>query len=174
MEPPSAQQCELPHVGRRGDSAVFVMGVTVRIIPASCHLPTCEISFCPMARQPALARREREIMDVVYRLGGATSRQIREELQDPPHPAAVRTLLRILETKGQLRHTKDGPRHVYVPTTPRSVAQRSAVKHLLSTFFGGSRAAAVAALLDDGDQPLTSSEHDALATAVKRLRAEGR
>ena len=64
-------------------------------------------------------------MDVVYRLGGATSRQIREELHDPPHPAAVRTLLRILETKGQLRHTKDGPRHVYAPTTPRSVAQRS-------------------------------------------------
>jgi len=113
-------------------------------------------------------------MDVVYRLGGATSRQIREELQDPPHPAAVRTLLRILEAKGQLRHTKDGPRHVYVPTTPRSVAQRSAVKHLLSTFFGGSRAAAVAALLDDGDQPLTARERDALATVVRRLRAEGR
>jgi predicted transcriptional regulator len=125
-------------------------------------------------QKTSLARREREIMDVVYRLGGATSRQIREELHGPPHPAAVRTLLRILETKGQLRHTKDGPRHVYVPTTPRSVAQRSALKHLLSTFFGGSRAAAVAALLDDGDQPLTSSERDALATAVKRLRAEGR
>lgn len=128
-----------------------------------------------MARQqPALARREREIMDVVYRLGGATSRQIREELQDPPHPAAVRTLLRILESKGQLRHTKDGPRHVYAPTTPRSVAQRSAVSHLLSTFFGGSRAAAVAALLDERDQPLTTVEREALAGVVKRLRAEGR
>jgi predicted transcriptional regulator len=128
-----------------------------------------------MARQgPALARREREIMDVVYRLGRATSRQIREELQDPPHPAAVRTLLRVLEAKGQLRHSKDGPRHVYAPTTPRSVAQRSAVRHLLSTFFGGSRAAAVAALLDDGDQPLTDAERAALAGVVKRLRAEGR
>jgi len=137
-------------------------------------VPTIEISFCPMGRQPALARREREIMDVVYRLGGATSRQIREELQDPPHPAAVRTLLRILESKGQLRHTKDGPRHVYSPTTPRSVAQRSAVRHLLSTFFGGSRAAAVAALLDDGDQPLNATERETLAGVVKRLRAEGR
>ena len=137
-------------------------------------VPTIEISFCPMGRQPALARREREIMDVVYRLGGATSRQIREELQDPPHPAAVRTLLRILESKGQLRHTKDGPRHVYAPTTPRSVAQRSAVSHLLSTFFGGSRAAAVAALLDERDQPLTAGEREALAGVVKRLRAEGR
>ena len=124
--------------------------------------------------QPPLARREREIMDVVYRLGGATSRQIRDELQDPPHPAAVRTLLRILESKGQLRHTKDGPRHVYLPTTPRGVAQRSAVKHLLSTFFGGSRAAAVAALLDEHDQPLTATERNELTTVVKRLRAEGR
>jgi BlaI family transcriptional regulator, penicillinase repressor len=128
-----------------------------------------------MARQQApLARREREIMDAVYRLGGATSRQIREELHDPPHPAAVRTLLRILESKGQLRHTKDGPRHIYMPVTPRNVAQRSAVKHLLSTFFGGSRAAAVAALLDDADQPLSAAERDALAGTIKRLRAEGR
>lgn len=128
-----------------------------------------------MTRQTApLARREREIMDVVYRLGVATSRQIREELQDPPHPAAVRTLLRILESKGQLRHTKDGPRHVYVPTTPRSVAQRSAVRHLLSTFFGGSRAAAVAALLDEDDKPLSAGEREALAGVIRRLRAEGR
>lgn len=128
-----------------------------------------------MARPPAaLARREREIMDVVYRLGGATSRQIRDELRDPPHPAAVRTLLRILESKGQLRHTKDGQRHVYVPTTPRRVAQRSAVKHLLSTFFDGSRAAAVAALLDEDDTPLSPGEREALAGVVKRLRAEGR
>jgi predicted transcriptional regulator len=127
-----------------------------------------------MARQTALARREREIMDVVYRLGSATARQIRDELHDPPHPAAVRTLLRILESKGQLRHVKDGPRHVYLPTTPRTVAQRSAVRHLLSTFFGGSRAAAVAALLDEGEQPLTPSEREALTGVVKRLRAEGR
>jgi predicted transcriptional regulator len=142
---------------------------------ARCTQLSKGIRFCPMARQqPALARREREIMDVVYRLGGATSRQIRDELLDPPHPAAVRTLLRILESKGQLRHVKDGPRHVYMPTTPRSVAQRSAVRHLLSTFFDGSRAAAVAALLDDGDQPLTSSERQALAGVVRKLRDEGR
>lgn len=113
-------------------------------------------------------------MDVVYRLGGATARQIRDELHDPPHPAAVRTLLRILESKGQLRHTKDGPRHVYLPTTPRTVAQRSAVKHLLSTFFNGSRSAAVAALLDDTEQPLTAGERDELTSVIRRLRAEGK
>lgn len=127
-----------------------------------------------MPRPSPLSRREREIMDVVYRLGGATARQIRDELHDPPHPAAVRTLLRILESKGQLRHTKDGPRHVYLPTTPRTVAQRSAVKHLLSTFFNGSRSAAVAALLDDTEQPLTAGERDELTSVIRRLRAEGK
>jgi predicted transcriptional regulator len=121
-----------------------------------------------------LTRREREIMDVVYRLGGATARQIRDELHEPPHPAAVRTLLRILESKGELQHVKDGPRHVYVPTTPRSEAQRSALGHLLNTFFNGSRAAAVAALLDDRDRPLTPDERDELTTVVRRLRSEGR
>lgn len=113
-------------------------------------------------------------MDVVYRTGGATALQIREQLPDPPHAAAVRTMLRILESKGHLRHTKDGPRHIYLPTTPRSVAQRSAVRHLLSTFFNGSRAAAVAALLEESDAPLSAEEREEVAGLVRRLRAEGR
>src|SRR5579862_4755969 len=104
----------------------------------------------------SLSRRERQIMDVVYRLGRASAADIHERLPDPPCAAAVRTLLRILEEKGHLRHEKDGPRHMYFPTTPRSVAQRSAVRHLLGTFFNGSRAAAVAALLDESDRPLSS------------------
>ena len=83
-------------------------------------------------------------------------------------------MLRILEEKGHLRHEKDGPRHIYFPTTPRSVAQRSAVKHLLGTFFNGSRAAAVAALLEESDRPLSSEERGQIATAIKRLRAEGK
>ena len=73
-----------------------------------------------------LSRRERQIMDIVYRNGKATAAEIHDGLPDPPVAAAVRTLLRILEEKGHLRHEKDGPRHVYYPTTPRSVAQRSA------------------------------------------------
>jgi len=113
-------------------------------------------------------------MDIVYRLGGATARQVREEMPDAPHPAAVRTLLRILESKGHLRHTAEGSAHRYLPTTPRAVAQRTALRHLLSTFFGGSRAAAVAALLDDEERPLSPGERTELATVVKRLRAEGR
>lgn len=123
---------------------------------------------------PQLSRREREIMDIVYRHGSATARQIRDELPDPPHPAAVRTLLRILESKGQLKHVKDGAAHLYQPTTPRTVAQRTALQHLISTFFGGSRAAAVAALVDEQEQPLTASERAELARVVRRLREEGR
>lgn len=112
-------------------------------------------------------------MDVVYRLGSATAREIREQLPEPPHAAAVRTLLRILETKGHLKHTKEGPSHIYLPTTPRTVAQKSALRHLISTFFNGSRAAAMAALLDDGERPLSTTERDELTAMVKKLRAEG-
>ena len=121
-----------------------------------------------------LSRRERQIMDVVYRHGHATAAEIHAQLPDPPCAAAVRTLLRILEDKGHLRHEKDGPRHVYHPTTPRSVAQRSAVRHLIGTFFNGSRAAAVAALLDESDRPLTDDERTALTNVIRRLRAEGK
>lgn len=122
----------------------------------------------------ALSRRERQIMDVIYRAGRATAAEVHARLPDAPHAAAVRTMLRILEEKGHLRHEKDGPRHVYFPTTPRTVAQRSAVRHLLGTFFGGSRTAAVAALLDDTERPLTNSERAQLEEVLERLRAEGR
>jgi predicted transcriptional regulator len=104
-------------------------------------------------------------MDVVYARGHATAAEIRERLPDPPVAAAVRTLLRILE---------DGPRHVYHATTPRSVAQRSAVRHLIGTFFNGSRTAAIAALVDESERPLSDEERAELAGVIKRLRAEGK
>lgn len=110
-------------------------------------------------------------MDVVYRNGHATAAEIREQLPDPPVAAAVRTLLRILEEKGHLRHEKDGPRHIYHPTTPRSVAQKSAVRHLIGTFFSGSRSAAIAALLDESDRPLTAAEREQITSAIRRMRA---
>jgi BlaI family transcriptional regulator, penicillinase repressor len=113
-------------------------------------------------------------MDLVYRHGHATAAEIHEHLPDPPVSAAVRTMLRILEEKGQLRHEKDGPRHVYYPVTPRSVAQRTAVRHLVGTFFQGSRAAAVAALLEESDRPLSVEEREQIASAVRRLRDEGK
>lgn len=121
-----------------------------------------------------LSRRERQIMDLVYRHGRATAAEIHDQLPDPPVAAAVRTMLRILEEKGQLRHEKDGPRHVYYPVTPRSVAQRSAVRHMVGTFFNGSRAAAITALLDESDRPLSEDERAELMNVIKRLRQEGK
>lgn len=120
------------------------------------------------------SRRERQIMDVVYQRGRATAAEIHEQLPDPPCAAAVRTQLRILEEKGHLRHEKEGPRHIYYPTIARSIAQKSAVKHLLGTFFNGSRAAAVAALLEESDLPLSSEERLQINSAIRRLRAEGK
>ena len=113
-------------------------------------------------------------MDVVYQRGHATAAEIHEQLPDPPCAAAVRTQLRILEEKGHLRHVKDGPRHIYFPTIARSIAQKSAVKHLLGTFFNGSRAAAVAALLAESEEPLTSEEQQQISSVIRRLRAEGK
>lgn len=121
-----------------------------------------------------LSRRERQIMDVVYRHGSATAAEIHAQLPEPPVPAAVRTMLRILEEKGHLRHEKDGPRHVYYPVTPRNVAQKSAVRHMVGTFFNGSRAAAIAALLDDSDRPLSDDERAELSSVIKRLRSDGK
>ncbi len=113
-------------------------------------------------------------MDLVYRHGHLTAADIHAGLPDAPVPAAVRTMLRILEDKKQLRHEKEGPRHVYYPVTPRSVAQRSAVRHLVGTFFNGSRAAAVAALLEESDRPLSVEEREQITGVIRKLRSEGR
>src|SRR3954465_4562183 len=97
-----------------------------------------------------LGRRERQIMDAVYRLGRATAADVLGDLPDPPSYSAVRGMLRLLEDKGHLRHEQDGPRYVYLPTTERDEARRSALAHLLRTFFDNSRESAMAALLDLG------------------------
>jgi predicted transcriptional regulator len=128
----------------------------------------------PADSSAPLSRREREIMDIVYRAGSASASEIHSQLANPPVQAAVRTLLRILEEKNQLRHEKKGARHIYFPITPRSVARRSAVRHLIGTFFGGSSAEAVAALLDESDPPLTGTERAQLRSIIRRLRAEGK
>lgn len=112
-------------------------------------------------------------MDIVYAPGRATATEIRAGLVNPPVQAAVRTLLRILEEKGHLQHEKDGPRHVYFPTTPRKVAQKSALRHLIGTFFGGSRTAAFAALIDDSERPLSSAERAEIKTLISRARRLG-
>lgn len=114
-----------------------------------------------------LGRRERQIMDVVYRLGRASAHEVLDQLPDPPSYSAVRGMLRLLEDKGYLTHTQAGPRYVYIPTTRPEVARRSALNHVLRTFFNNSREAAVAALLDVSDKPLSPEEHRRISKLLK-------
>jgi len=120
----------------------------------------------PLAR---LSRRERQIMDVVYRLGRATAAEITAQLEDPPTYTTVRGLLRILEQKGHLRHEEEGPRYVYVPVTARGEAGRSLLAHVVRTFFDGSPERAMAALLGSGSK-LSDAELGRLARLVERAR----
>ena len=124
--------------------------------------------------QTQLSRRERQIMDVVYRLGKATVTDVLERLPDPPSYSAVRALMRILEEKGHLSHEQDGPRYVYLPTVPRDAAQASALSHLVRTFFGGSTEAAVAALLDLPEHGMSEGELNRLSRLIEDARGQGR
>lgn len=122
----------------------------------------------------SLSRRERQIMDVLFRLGEASAAEVLENLPDPPSYSAVRAQLRILEEKGQISHTQDGPRYIYRPTVAPEKARRSALRHVLRTFFDGSAERAVAALLDDAGDDLTDADLDRLATLIEQARQEGR
>lgn len=121
-----------------------------------------------------LGRRERQLMEVVYRLGRATASEVRAELPDPPSYSAVRAMLRILEEKGHLEHAQDGVRHVYSPTAPHEEVRGSAMKHVLRTFFAGSTTAAMAALLDASEEPPTENELDAFERMIREAREAGR
>lgn len=127
-----------------------------------------------MAVEASFSRRERQIMDVVYRLGRATASEVLAELPDPPSYSAVRAHLRVLEEKGHLRHEQDGTRYAYVPTVSRARARRSALDSLVTTFFDGSPAAAAAALLDVSKGELDAADLDRLAALIDEARKEGR
>lgn len=113
-------------------------------------------------------------MDAVYRLGRAAVADVLRELPDPPTYSAVRAMLRYLERKGHLRHSRDGARYVYEPTVPHHEAQRSALRHMVRTFFRGSRQGALAALLDLPGKGLTEADLDRLRDLVRRAQREGR
>jgi predicted transcriptional regulator len=121
-----------------------------------------------------LSRRERQIMDIVYRFGRATAGDVLDNLDDPPSYSAVRALLRILEEKGHLRHEQDGPRYVYLPTVSRDRARRSALKGMVKTFFDGSAEQAMAALLDLSVSKMSDEELDRLGELIENARKEGR
>lgn len=117
-----------------------------------------------------LSRRERQIMDSVYRRGQATVADVLEDLPDAPSYSAVRAMLGKLERKGHLQHEEDGPRYVYLPTTPREVVQESALKRMVRTFFDGSASKTVAALLDRSAGELTDDELDELARLIDEAK----
>jgi predicted transcriptional regulator len=127
-----------------------------------------------LTKPSTLSRRERQIMDALYALGRATAAQVRERLPDPPGYSAVRALLRILEEKGHVRHEEDGPRYVYLPVITARRAQRTAVTHLVKTFFQGSAERAVAALIESADTKLSDEEIDRLERLVAAARKKGK
>jgi BlaI family transcriptional regulator, penicillinase repressor len=122
----------------------------------------------------SFSRRERQIMDIIYRQGQATAADVRKALADPPSYSAVRAMLRVLEEKGFLRHEQQGPRYLFLPTLSREKARRSALKQVVQTFFDGSTEQAVSALLDYSTSKLSDEELDRLAHLIEQARKEGR
>ena len=128
-----------------------------------------------MTRKPkpnALSRRERQIMDILYKLERASVGQVLAKLADKPSYSTVRAQLRVLEEKGHVRHEEHGLRYVYVPAVPRNVARRSALRHLVETFFDGSTEKVVAALLGGEAARISPEELDRLARLIAKGRKE--
>ena len=120
-----------------------------------------------------LSRRERQIMDIVYRRGEATAQQILDDMSDPPSYSAIRALLRILVDKNHLQHREDGPRYVYSPILSRQTARTRALAQVVNTFFDGSAMKAASALLGSSQRKLTKSELDELTALIDAARKRG-
>jgi predicted transcriptional regulator len=121
-----------------------------------------------------LTRREREIMDILYRRGRATAAEVLEDMTSPPTYSAVRALLRILEDEGHIKHVQDGPRYIYMPAVARNDARKSALSHVVATFFDGSVEQAVAALVESSRSKLSKDELERLAQLIEKAKKEGR
>lgn len=121
-----------------------------------------------------LARREREIMDILYRDGALTASEVVGRLPGNPSNSTVRTLLRILEEKGHVKHEQQGMRYLYQPTVTREKARRSALRHLVATFFDDAPETVVSTLLDGRSLKLSDEQLDAMALLIERARKEGR
>ena len=121
-----------------------------------------------------LGRRERQIVEVLYRLGRASVAEVLAELSDPPSYSAVRGMLALLEDKGHVRHKREGMRYIYTPAVAAAKARQSALRQLVSTFFEGSPMAAAAALLEMSDEELSADERDQLSALIARREREGR
>ena len=124
--------------------------------------------------KPPLTRREREIMDIVYRLGRASAQEVLDNLAEAPSYSAVRALLRLLEERGHVKHIEEGARYVYLPAVARGEARRKALAHVVSTFFGGSIEQAMLTLVESSRSKLSSDELERLAQIVDQARKEGK
>lgn len=121
-----------------------------------------------------LSRRERQIMDLLFQRGRASAAEVQAGIPDAPGYSAVRAMLRTLEEKGHVTHVEEGRAYIYKPTVARDLARKSALKHMLSTFFGGSTEQAVAALLEVNGSRLSEDELDRMAALVESAKREGR
>jgi predicted transcriptional regulator len=128
----------------------------------------------PKRFHSTLSRRERQIMDILYRLGRATANEVMEALGGESHYSTVRTQLRVLESKGHVRHEGEGLRYVYTPTIPRGAVRQPALRHLLETFFEGSAEKMLSTLLGKDGAKLTQEELDRLAQLIEKARKAGR
>jgi BlaI family transcriptional regulator, penicillinase repressor len=127
----------------------------------------------PHSTHSALSRRERQIMDILYRRGRATAGEVMEDLSGDPSYSTVRTQLRVMEEKGHVRHEEQGLRYVYVPALPRRAARKSALKHMVDTFFDGSAEQTVAALLGGEGARVSEEALERIADLVAKARKEG-
>jgi predicted transcriptional regulator len=155
---------------------LFASGCAIFIAPFGYRLRLSHMTDNIRMRTPPhheLSRRERQIIDILYARGRATAAEVQAALPDPPSYSAVRAMLRILEDKGHVRHEQDGPRYVYVPTVARDNAKRSAMRHMVRTFFDGSAEQAISALLDDSSAALSDAELDRLARLIDQARRAG-
>jgi predicted transcriptional regulator len=123
--------------------------------------------------QATLTRRERQIMDILYKRGRATAGEVMEDLPGNPHYSTVRTQLRVLEGKGHVSHEEQGLRYIYMPAVPRRAARKSALRHLVDTFFDGSAEQVVAAVLGGEGSKMSDEELDRIAELVAKARKEG-
>ena len=127
-----------------------------------------------MKKMQSLSRREREMMDIIFRASKATAGEVMEGMADPPSYSAVRATLRVLEQKGLLRHEDDGTRYVYRPTLNREKARQSALDHLLATFFDGSVANVVATLIERSGEELSAEDLDRITRLIEHAKKGGR
>lgn len=127
-----------------------------------------------LKKQQQLSRREREMMDIIFRTGRATASEVMEAMAEPPSYSAVRATLRILEQKGLLRHESEGQKYVFVPTVTRERARRNALEHVITTFFDGSVAGVVASLLDRSNRNLSHDDLRRIEKLIDDAKKEGR